>query len=218
LLDTTTNPGLHDYVLNQLRRRFPKPSGRAIDLGAGTGALAVRLRELGWDVQAADINAPGFEADIPFVPADLNQRHFAASLGESTFQLVTAVEVLEHVESPINFLWNVGRLLTPGGVALLTTPNVDSAPARIKFLLTGKIRMMDETSEPTHISPIFWDLLVRQYLPRAGLQLLDHFLYPPDGHLLTRRRHAWAARSLGWLVAGDSLKGDNHVLVLKAQG
>src|SRR5713101_3757924 len=75
------------------------------------------------------------------------------------------------MESPIGFLRNVGRLLRPEGVAVLTTPNVDNAPARVKFLLTGTVRMMDAKGEPTHISPIFQDLFVRQYLPRAGMDL-----------------------------------------------
>ena len=62
---------------------------------------------------------------------------------------------------------------------MITTPNVDSLPARAKFLLTGKIRTMDEFSEPTHISPIFpWDLLRRQFLRRAGVRLREHFLSP----------------------------------------
>lgn len=217
MLETTTNAGLHDYVIDQVRSRLVRPRDWAIDLGAGSGALAVRLRALGWDMQAADINVPGYEANVPFVQVDLNQRNFAASLGERAFGLVTAVEVLEHVESPINFLHNVRRLLKDDGMAILTTPNVDSAPARVKFLLTGKIRMMDEVSEPTHISPIFWDLFVRQYLPRAGLQLVDHLAYPANGYQLTRLRYAWAFRVLGALVAGDSLKGDNHIFFLKAQ-
>lgn len=96
------------------------------------------------------------------------------------------MEVIEHMESPIAFLRNIARLLKPDGVAILTTPNVNNAPARVKFLLTGKLRMMDERGDPTHITPIFWDLLTRQYLPRAGLILLEHRTYPPDGFLVTR--------------------------------
>lgn len=217
MLETTTNAGLHDYVIDQVRLRLVRSRDSAIDLGAGSGVLAVRLRALGWDTKAADINAPGYQADVPFVQVNLNQRDFAASLGERAFGLVTAVEVLEHVESPINFLHNVCRLLKDDGMAILTTPNVDSAPARVKFLLTGKIRMMDEASEPTHISPIFWDLFIRQYLPRAGLQLVDHLLYPPNGYQLTRMRYAWAFRALARLIAGDCLKGDNHVFFLRGR-
>ncbi len=204
--------------MKQVRRYAVKPLQGALDLGAGTGALAVRLRALGWETTAVDIDSTGYKADLPFVQIDLNDRDFASRLGVGTYGLVTAVEVLEHVESPINFLWNLGRLLKPDGVAIITTPNLDSVPARVKFFLAGKIRMMDEHSEPTHISPIFCDLLKRQYLPRAGLQLLDHCMFPPHGHQLTRTRHALALRPLKWVLGGECLEGDNHVLVLQLQG
>lgn len=214
LLETTTPAGLHDFVIDQVVQRFLRPGERAVDLGAGSGALAVRLRALGWNVLAADINAKGYKADVPFVELDLNRPDFAAQLGEGTFSLVTAIEVIEHMESPIGFLRNVGRLLRPEGVAVLTTPNVDSAPARVKFLLTGTVRMMDSKSEPTHISPIFQDLFVRQYLPRAGMDLVERNVFPARGYSMTRLRYAWALRAFAWFLPGDCLHGDNHVLVL----
>ncbi len=124
---------------------------------------------------------------------------------------------VEHVESPIGFLRNVGRLLAPRGVAVITTPNVDSLPARAKFLLTGKIRTMDELSEPTHISPIFWDLLHRQFLTRAALRLREHLLFPPNGYQLSRKPIAWTFRIVAAAFSGDSILGDNHILVLETE-
>jgi hypothetical protein len=77
--------------------------------------------------------------------------------------------------------------------------------------------MMDDGSDPSHISPIFWDLFVRQYLPRAGLTLAERRAYPANGYKVTRPPYAWAARVLGWLLPGECLDGDNHVFVLRAQ-
>jgi len=131
--------------------------------------FAARLRALGCEVLAVDRSADGFEADVRHVAQDLDASDFASQIGVGSYDLVTAIEVIEHVESPTGFFRNVGRLLTTGGIAVITTLNVDSLPARTKFLITGKIRTMDEFGEPTHISPIFWDLLQRQFLPRAGL-------------------------------------------------
>jgi SAM-dependent methyltransferase len=216
MLATYAPPGLHDYVMEQVLPRFLRSGERAIDLGAGTGAFAMRLRQAGWDVLAADIYVDGYKADVPVVQVDLNRPDFALQLGLRAFGLVTAVEVIEHVESPIGFLRNVGRLLKPGGVAVLTTPNVDSAPARIKFLLTGTLRMMDAKSEKTHITPVFWDLLVRQYLSRAEVKLLDHHVYPLRGYNLTRAGLAQAMQLLSLLMGGHCLQGDNHVLILAA--
>jgi hypothetical protein len=99
---------------------------------------------------------------------------------------------------------------------VLTTPNVDSLPARSKFLLKGKIRTMDEHSEPTHISPVFFDLLQRQFLPRAGLRLREHLVFPPNGYQLTRKPIAWTLRLASFVFSGEALLGDNHIFVVEA--
>ena len=99
---------------------------------------------------------------------------------------------------------------------MITTPNVDSLPARLRFLFGGKIRMMDEYSDPTHISPIFVDLLRRQFLPQAGLQVAEHKVFPPKGYQLTRKPFALGLAVLASVFPGDSVLGDNHIFVLEA--
>lgn len=214
-LSTTTIAGLHDFVLNEVVGLLAIPGKRALDLGAGSGLWGQRLSAMGFQVVCADKNSAGFQAGLPFIQADFDAGDFSARLGENGFGLVTAIEVIEHVESPINFLRNVGGLLAPGGLAVLTTPNVDNVPARLKFLLTDRIRMMDEHSEVTHISPIFWDLFTRQFLPRAGLELAAHHLFPPRGYSVTRRRYAWAMRAMAGVLPGECCEGDNHIFVLR---
>ncbi len=216
MIHTTTNKGLHDFVGERVLAHFVRPGLKAADLGSGPGAMADRLHQMGCDVIAADQSTYGFVPQLPHMAVNFDQTEFAAKLGERTFGIVTAIEVIEHVESPIGFLRNVGRLLSPGGVAVVTTPNVDSLPARLKFLVAGKIRTMDEHGEPTHISPIFFDLLQRQFLPLASLRLRQHLLFPADGFQLSRKTVAWSMRLAASFFSGESIIGDNHIFVLEA--
>jgi len=145
----------------------------------------------------------------------LNDPEFAKHLGKESFDLVISIEVIEHLENPADFLRNVSRLLKPAGIAIVMTPNVEKLPARIKFLLMGKLRMMDEKSDKTHIMPIFSDLLFRQYLPRAGLKLLEWCSYPPNGFKATRSVFAMVFSAIAKLGRNPVLLSDNHIFVLR---
>jgi SAM-dependent methyltransferase len=189
---------------------------KAIDLGTGYGAMAERLQNMGCEVLAADMRSDGFEAKVPHVVINFDQPDFATRLGVNSFDIITAIEVIEHVESPIGFLRNVRRLLLPSGVAVLTTPNVDCLPARIKHLIYGTIRNMDERSEPTHISPIFYDLFKRQFLPASQLRLHEHLLFPPGGFQNSRKSVSLLMGFAARVFPGESIAGDHHIFVLNA--
>lgn len=211
-----TPAGLHEFVSEFVLLSFARPGVNAVDLGTGYGAMAERLQNMGCEVLATDVCSNGFEAKVPHIVINFNQPDFATTLGVNSFDIVTAIEVIEHLESPIGFLRNVRRLLSPAGVAVLTTPNVDCLPARIKHLLYGTIRSMDEQSEPTHISPILFDLFKRQFLPASKLRLHQHLLFPPDGFQNCRKSVALLMGVAARAFPGESIVGDHHVFVLKA--
>ena len=73
---------------------------------------------------------------------------------------------------------------------------------------------MDVFGEPTHISPIFWDLLHRQFLPRVGLNVREHLVFPPRNYQLSRKLIAWTFRIASIFIPSECIFGDNHVLVL----
>ena len=211
-----TPKGLHQFVGESLIVRFARPGVKAIDLGSGGGAMAERMHSLGCEVVSADLSARGFEANLPHIAIDLNQPDFASILGLEVYGLVTAIEVIEHLESPVSFLRNVRCMLCPGGVAVISTPNVDSLPTRLRFLQNGKIRMMDDRGEPTHISPIFLDLLQQKFLPLAGLRLREHLIFPPGGFHASRKSVAWLMRLGARAFAAKSIVGDHNVFLVEA--
>jgi SAM-dependent methyltransferase len=174
-------PGLYQAVLKLLDECGGIEGRSIIDLGAGTGAFARLLHQRGAEVQAADLQLfSSFRAaEVPFVPVDLDDREFASQLG-GPFDYVVTIETIEHLENPVSFLRNIGRLLSPQGLAVVTTPNVVSLASRLEFLRTGNLRGFRPSDEPTHISPITDTLMRGRLAPAAGLTLLQTLTHPPD--------------------------------------
>jgi len=205
-------PSLHDEVYDHLRALIPKPSGDAVDLGAGTGAWSRRLIQLGFGhVFAFDQNRRQFQGDARFVEGNLND-NFSQSFKAGTFSLVSAIEVIEHVENPSHFLRQCSQLLSQDGYLILTTPNIESMPGRLKFLLSGRLRHFDQNGDKTHITPI--DLfLLRRLAACAGLEVLEchgavRYWYD------NRASFIWLARFLAPWVRGSPY-GACHLIILK---
>jgi hypothetical protein len=115
-------------------------------------------------------------------------------------------------------LRSIRKLLKLDGAAILTTPNVENVPARLKFLMRGEVRAMDKFA-PEHITPIHLDLFVRKIIPPSGLALAEHFVHPKNDFPLTARRYFVPFfRLLVPLMRGPALTGDCHFFVLKRVG
>ncbi|HVY70240.1 MAG TPA: class I SAM-dependent methyltransferase, partial [Verrucomicrobiae bacterium] len=139
----------------------------------GTGAWSDRLIRHGFrDVTGIDLNQGQFQGGARFVEGDLNS-DFSQLVGGAKFELITAIEVIEHLENSSHFLRECAALLAPGGALVITTPNVESMPARIKHFASGRIRHFDANGDKTHIAPID-SFLFRRLAARAGLTVCDH--------------------------------------------
>jgi SAM-dependent methyltransferase len=94
------------------------PPGRVLDLGCGIGhsyRLLAPRESVGVDVDPAVLEGQERET----VAADMRALPFP----DASFASVLAVQSIEHVPDPERVLAEVARVLAPGGVAVLVTPN-----------------------------------------------------------------------------------------------
>jgi ubiquinone/menaquinone biosynthesis C-methylase UbiE len=111
------------------------PRGTLLDVPAGEGALAVRLLRLGLEVKCCDLHPEIFRLpDVDIKQGDLSH---ALPYPDSSFDYVTCIEGLEHIENPHQALREFSRLLRQGGQVILSVPNILNIEERFKWLLYG---------------------------------------------------------------------------------
>jgi SAM-dependent methyltransferase len=132
MMDILARPETHDWIVDALSK---EKRGDLLDVPAGTGALAVRLKDLGFAVSCCDINPSGFQAGgIDIRKGDLN-RDLPYAAG--AFDYITCLEGLEHLENPFQALAEIFRLLKLGGKLYVSVPNYLNIERRMRFLVTG---------------------------------------------------------------------------------
>jgi 2-polyprenyl-6-hydroxyphenyl methylase/3-demethylubiquinone-9 3-methyltransferase len=120
--------------------RRPLEGKSALDVGCGAGLLAEPLARLGAKVTGIDASpeviavardhAAGQGLAIDYCAGDVAELDVA-------FELVTCMEVIEHVADPAAFLKALGRRLAPGGLLILSTPNA-TAWSRLMMITLGE--------------------------------------------------------------------------------
>jgi SAM-dependent methyltransferase len=170
--------GVHDEVERLILTHFDSTRDKAgcqvLDIAAGYGAMTKRLIDSGFsDVQAWDLNAEQMAVPgVPVTSVDLNS-DFGAGCPES-FDLVVAIEVLEHLENPRHFFRNLAMIMNDGAIAVVSTPNIESVVSRMDFLGHGGVRWFTPHDRVAwgHSTPVFsWQ--VEEASEAAGLTVLE---------------------------------------------
>jgi SAM-dependent methyltransferase len=101
------------------------PTGRLLDVGSHCGFFLRRARGKGWDLTGVEPSENACAIGREFF--DLNLVHGTlaeAAFADRSFDVVTLVDVFEHVEQPVALLREVHRVIRPDGVLFIKVPNI----------------------------------------------------------------------------------------------
>jgi 2-polyprenyl-6-hydroxyphenyl methylase/3-demethylubiquinone-9 3-methyltransferase len=185
------NPVRLGYIRAQVDRHFgrdstarqPLAGKRALDMGCGAGLLCEPLARLGaavTGVDAAPENIAAAQAHATTIGLAIDYRAGdTATVADETFDLVTSLEVIEHVCDPAAFIAGLGQVLAAGGLMILSTPN-RTPLARLAMITLGE--GLGHIPRGTHD----WDKFIAPdeltaLLGDAGLRVIDTtgFAYDP---------------------------------------
>jgi SAM-dependent methyltransferase len=120
-------PKKRSYADRSVRNlHHPSEGGRLLDIGSGQGTFLTEMRDAGWKVQGIEPDpSAAAVAQAKGVPV-VNEPLEDALLTPASFDAVTMNHVIEHFHDPIEALRISHRLLTPGGILWIATPNLAS--------------------------------------------------------------------------------------------
>ncbi|NJE04617.1 class I SAM-dependent methyltransferase [Thermococcus sp. M36] len=114
-------------------------SGRALDLGCGTGNYTVELKKLGFDVIGLDASERMLEIARSKGLECIKGDAYSLPFPDESFDLVLSVTMFEFIHEPEKVVREIHRVLRPGGEVLIGTMNGRSAWflfKRLKSVLT----------------------------------------------------------------------------------
>ncbi|MFY9244135.1 MAG: class I SAM-dependent methyltransferase, partial [Polaribacter sp.] len=168
-----------------------------LDYGCANGDFLTVARSMGWSVKGVDFDpiavelARGKGLDVDLIEAGELQ------MGEGLYDVITLSHVLEHVHDPLELISDLFRLLKPGGVLWLETPNISCMGHRIFG------RFWYGLDPPRHLL-IFSSRALRAILAGAGFRDIR------------TRWHGLAV--FVWFPASDALQRGGNAMTLVGTG
>ncbi len=177
------------------RASRPLAGKRVLDVGCGAGLLCEPLARLGAAVTGVDAAAENIAAAKEHAASSRLTVDYrwgdVASMGLAGFDLVTSMEVIEHVADKVAFIAALAAALSSDGQMILSTPN---RTAKSRLLLVEGAERLGAIPRGTH----HWDDFItpnelRDILAAAGLRMGE-------------------PRGIGWSVSKGLHLGDDLAL------
>jgi 2-polyprenyl-3-methyl-5-hydroxy-6-metoxy-1,4-benzoquinol methylase len=159
---------VYSNLIEQLPKWFGKNPENLLDFGCGDGVLLEAALKEG-------IACTGIEMDDELVTNARKRLHGSyriekslSSVPESSCDVITLINVVEHLTDPAGILLDLSKILRPDGILLIHTPNVNSVQSRI-------LRSRWHHYEPLVHFYYFNNRTLRRMVENTGMCVVGHF-------------------------------------------
>lgn len=122
--------GLKDINFDELTKGFE--GKKLLDIGCATGLLLNHLKGKGWDGEGIEICAESAKYAREKFGITIHERPIEElALDSESFDVIHLAHLIEHVRDPKQTMDEIYRLLKPGGLMVLTTPNVGGLAVQV---------------------------------------------------------------------------------------
>jgi len=130
-----------------------------LDVGSGKGDFVEAAQNQGFDITGIELSKDAVDIANKFNLPVYNLDFFSDSIRESSKDIVTMFEVIEHVPDPVSFIRRAQAIVKPGGIIYITTPNYNSVDRKILGSRWGAIHR----EHLTYFTPATLLKLVNEY-------------------------------------------------------
>lgn len=143
-------------------------AGVLADVGCGTGNLWRAVHHRFSRYVAVDaVRYEGLPEDADFRPVDLDRAPLPLQDGEA--DVAAAVETIEHLENPRAFIRELSRVVRPGGLVVVTTPNQRSFLSLATLVVKGRFSAFQDNAYPAHLTALL-DVDLRRIAAECRLE------------------------------------------------
>lgn len=132
-------------------RRYAS-GGKVLDVGCSTGLFLHEAQKAGFEVSGIEFSEASAQfARDQFGLTITNGDIHAAAVEPESLDVLTMFDVIEHVRDPAGDIVAAHRLIKPGGLFILSTPNIDGLFPRASQPLAGPLGYWPHPEPPWHL-------------------------------------------------------------------
>jgi 2-polyprenyl-3-methyl-5-hydroxy-6-metoxy-1,4-benzoquinol methylase len=116
------------YFFKKLFKRIESwaPLGRILDIGCSNGAFLKAAEKRGWEAHGVELERASYTLAKEHLNSVYNQDLLKIHFPSEHFQTVTLWQVIEHLQTFETLFREIDRIVKPGGILALSTPNIQS--------------------------------------------------------------------------------------------